>query len=60
MNSEIELCACVCVFLCIFRWDSAILWSGQCYPLKTNAFIEKKLIEWKGRNIGEAWGRGLT
>jgi len=39
-------------------WDSAILWSGRCYPLKTNAFIEKKLTEWKGRNIGEAWGRG--
>jgi hypothetical protein len=28
--------------------------------LKINAFIEKRLTEWKGRNIGEAWGRGLA
>jgi hypothetical protein len=34
------------------------LWSGRCYPLKKNTFIESKLTEWKGRNIAELWGRG--
>ena len=34
------------------------MWSGRCYPTKTTDQIERQLLEWKGKNILEMWGRG--